>query len=184
MQTSAHRISWLILAATTAAVVSSGCSASGSTSPHQLAALSPHPSASVSAVATNSPRPADQKTAEAAVVREYFQVVNRLPVDMDAPAIDALTKPSCPCRKLARSIREESARHREYYGRNAINAIRANVDGQALGDVLVDFDTTASGVRSTTGAIITRTKPRRHVNLDFTVVRYGGRWLIERIDEV
>jgi hypothetical protein len=103
---------------------------------------------------------------------------------MDAVAIETLTTPSCPCRKLVRSVRNEAARHRSFYGTNAINAVRVNADGPDLGDVLVDFDATAAGIRSTNGMIVTRAKPRRHVNLDFTVVDRSGRWLIERIDEV
>lgn len=161
-----------------------GCDQTSSASPRQLSAISPRPAPSAAPATQTRSHRMSQKAAEGAVVRSYFRAVNLLPRRMDTRALVSITTPRCPCRKLVRSVRQESAHDRLYYGTTAINAIRVNVDGPALGDVVVDFDTTVSGLRSANGTVVTRTKPRHHVNLDFTVVRRDGRWLIERINEL
>ena len=135
------------------------------------------------AVETLARRHGRDLAAEAAVVRQYFRIINHLDTDMDAAALARLMTPACPCHKLERSVRDEAAHERHYFGTARLNRVQAHLDGPALGDVLVDFDATVGGVRTAAGAVASRTPARRHVNWDFVLVHRGGTWLINRIDQ-
>jgi len=124
------------------------------------------------------------RAAELATVRQYFRVLNHLDVAMDADALAALMTPSCPCRKQVRSVRTEREEGHFYVDGAVINAIRVHVDGPAIGDVLVDYNATAGGIRDATGHWLSRAPLVRHVNWDFTLAKTSGRWQIARIEHL
>lgn len=165
--------------------LASGCSSSQqSGSPRALPATTP-PSSTTAAPHLTRPNSttAGPRATEAAVVRQYFRIINHLDTDMNAAALARLMTPACPCHKLERSVRDEASHNRRYFGTVSLNRVQAHVDGPALGDVLVDFDRTVGGVRDSHGTILTRTPPRRHVNWDFVLVRRAGGWLINQINQ-
>jgi hypothetical protein len=103
---------------------------------------------------------------------------------MDASELSSLMTPDCPCQVQARSVRHEASLHRRYVGTDHINALRPNVDGRNVGDVVVDFNAGRGGLMAASGRPISSTPSALHLNRDFVLRRFDGRWLIARIDKL
>jgi hypothetical protein len=178
-----QRSVFVVLAGCCMAATGAGCSSSAEHPPVRLAArpvtapLVPQPT--ISARPVLSPR-----QAEAAVVRRYFTIINGLDTDMNAAGLAALMTAECPCRRQVRAVRYEASLHRSYVGRDHLNAIRPNLDGAGLGDVIVDFDSGRGGIVSASGRRITSSAAAEHLNRDFVMRRVNRRWLISRIDRL
>lgn len=183
MQSLASRLAQVMTGVVVAGLAVTGCSGSDSDGPRRLSA--PVATSAPTVRPTSQPKqPVDQKTAEAAVVRRYFDTLNGLSARMDASGLAALMTTDCPCRVQVTSVRHEAALHRRYVGTDRINVIRPNIDGRAVGDVVVDFDASRSGLVTADGRRISSTPPGTHLNRDFVMRRVDGMWLIARIDKL
>jgi hypothetical protein len=182
-----HRVRLNCLLACAASLTMTLAACGGSSSaPKSLPTL---PSATDPAPTSASPTPtATSKKAELAaakaVVVRYFSVVNAMHIHMDAQALDALFTKDCTCQAQVRAVRRAAKRGEHYTDHASINAIRPNIDGQDLADVLVDYDTRRGGLVDSTGHRVTSTTPKKHVRWVFRLQRLAGDWRITRIEIV
>ena len=167
------------LACAAAAVVLVGCSSGDK--PVALPSLSPTASPSVNPSSTAS---TSEVTAATAVVREYFALKSALSQRMDPEPLAAIETSDCVCRKFLESIRETRAQGNRYFGTTNIRSMTPSADGPAQVEVLVEYDTSAGGTKSSDGHVIFKGRPRRGVKALFTLKLEGSRWLVADIANI
>jgi hypothetical protein len=118
-----------------------------------------------------------------AVVRRYFEVLNRLHAEMDSTALARLLTPDCPCQQQVEAIRTAAANGQRYLDRTRIKALRVNLDGPGAADVLADYQLVRGGLVDAAGRHLTRITPHR-LRWDFRLRRVNGQWRINRIDDL
>lgn len=129
-------------------------------------------------------RPVSERAAVALAVRHYYDVANNLRHDMRADGLAALFTRDCPCRAQARAVRRAARLGEHYIDHAHINALRANLDGPGIADVLSDVNTSRGGLRSQDGGVVTSVPATRHLRRDFRLERVHGQWLIDQIDQL
>jgi len=168
------------LAALAVAVTLTGCVHS---SHHSASPLPRLPSGTPTAAQSSVPSHTTARQQVHAVVERYFEVLNRLHLDMGYVAMSRLFTADCTCREQVRSIRDAAARKERYLDRVRINALRTNLDGPRTADVLADYQLVRGGLVDAAGHRLTRNPPHR-VRWDFQLRRNGGTWRIARIDDL
>lgn len=134
--------------------------------------------------ATNSPTPSATSSqteldAVSAVVRRYFELINGPTTVANADQLFAIMTPACKCRRVATSVRDAARRHQSYYGRATVTSFVPNLDGPNDADVLVDYDSSISGLRDGNGRTLHRDRAIKGMSADFRMVRRQGNWLID-----
>ncbi|MBV9293307.1 MAG: hypothetical protein JO222_12715 [Frankiales bacterium] len=156
------------------------CSGSGST-PQTLPPVSGSPTPSASATATS--RQAELAAAEA-VVRQYFSLVNRLRVRMNAAAIGRLMTPDCRCREQVAAIRDAARRGEHYVDHASSVTLTPAFQDQRAVQVLVSYNASVGGLVDSHGRRVTTSRPRRGVKRLFSLRLVSDHWLIASIGAV
>jgi hypothetical protein len=157
-----------------------GCNGSGST-PQTLPPVSGSPTPSPSSTAPSRQAELDAATA---VVREYFRLVNRLRVQMNAAAIGRLMTADCRCREQVAAIRDAARRGQHYIDHAARLALTPAFQSGSAVQVLVSYDASAGGLVDSRGHHVTTSRPRRGVKRLFSLQLVSGQWLIASIGAV
>ena len=145
----------------------------------------PPPSLVASPVASGSAVPgvASPRDQVRTVVSRYFEVLNRLHLDMGYAALTRLFTPDCPCQVQVRAIRSAAARGERYDDRVRVIALRVNIDGPQVADVLADYQVLRGGLVDAAGHRLTR-NPAHRIRWDFQLRRDAKVWRIARIEDL
>jgi hypothetical protein len=161
------------------AMCAAGCS--GGDKPGTLPLLSSTPTPS----ATSATPSAHQLEAEAeAVVRRYFILVNAGTSQTVADQLTQLMTASCSCQRVPTSLRNASIRKRQYFGSAHLKKVVVFLKPREFADALVDYDTSASGLRDSDGTVLQSEPASRDVQLIFRLVRQRDQWLINEVTKL
>ena len=152
-----------------------GCSG-GPGKPTTLPTLTP--------TATPTPTPtATVSDLEAAtnVVRQYYALLNQLPISMDSRGIESLMTSRCPCRQQLAAIAEARSRGEHYIDHVRLVSLTPVRDSSRQISVLVEYDADRGGLVDEHGRTVTSAAPHKAVKRLFRVTRQAGRWLISEI---
>src|SRR4051812_18826672 len=162
-----------------AAVLAAGCSSGDK--PVALPSISPSSSPSASPSPTGT---ATELAAVSAVVHRYFELINGSTTTAAANELFAIMTANCSCRRAARSMRDAAQAHETYFGTTKLTSFVPNLDGSAAADVLVDYDYSRAGLKNSRGKVINVAAARRHVSLDFRLIKLNNMWLISDVQIV
>jgi hypothetical protein len=162
-----------VVVALACALLAAGCGSGGGT-PRTLPPLSSRPTASP----TPSADAPNELAAATAVVRQYFRLLNQLAQGTAPSDFSALETAGCNCRKFLAMLRVVRSRHRHYFGRAHLTAVRPSVNSPTEVEVLVAYNAGPSGIADSRGRTIHRFPRRTGATEVFTVVRSSQRWLI------
>ena len=162
------------LACALAAVLAAGCSSGDK--PAALPSLTQSNSASASPSPTSS---ATELAAVSAVVHRYFELINGPTTATAANELFAIMTAACKCRRVPTSVRDAAANGERYFGRTTIQSFVPTIDGPEDADVLVDYDSSTSGLRDASGRQLHRDPAMRGMTADFRLVQRKGVWLID-----
>ena len=165
------------LACALSALALAGCSSGDK--PVALPSLSQSPTASPTPSPTNS---ATELAAVSAVVRRYFALINGPSTAAAADELISIMTAPCKCRRVASSVRDAASKGQTYFGKATITSFVPSIDGQAAADVLVDYDSTVSGLRDAHGRVLHRDPAMKDMSADFRLVRVGGVWRIDIVE--
>jgi hypothetical protein len=180
----------LTVVAAALSALAAGCGGGGSDGPQALPSLTPSvvsapsalPDASESAAAAAAARQAELTAAKAVVVR-YFALINEKTSLHQARALEAIMTAGCKCRDIPHAIRNLLARGGHYFGQVRVKTVRANLDGSASADILVDFAATAGGHVTRSGRQVRVGHAQSHVKRNFLLEKRSD-WFIREIDFV
>jgi hypothetical protein len=165
----------LALTCALAAMAVAGCSSGGS-KPVSLPSLTPSTSASPTPSATST---TTELSAVSTVVRRYFALINGPTTEAAATELFSIMTAPCKCRRVASSVRDAAKRGQSYFGMATITSFVPTIDAASAADVLVDYDSTASGLRDSKGHVLHRDPPMKGMSADFRLVRVDGVWRID-----
>ncbi|HET6824678.1 MAG TPA: hypothetical protein VFH64_02030 [Amnibacterium sp.] len=103
---------------------------------------------------------------------------------MDPEPLAQLETADCSCRRFLDSIRSTAADGNHYFGSMKIRALTATPDSPSQVEVLVLYDTTSGGTRSSDGRVLYKGPPRKGVEALFTLRLVTDRWLIADIANI
>jgi hypothetical protein len=170
---------WVAVALALVAVgCSFGCSA-GPGKPTTLPTLTP-----TTAAPSASTSPADGKDAIAHVGRLWFELLQAPTSAATADAIDAITTPTCTCRRVSASYRDAAARDESYFGSITVTSFNPFTDGPALGEVVATYNASISGLRTHSGRVLSQSPGRRGVSVVLRLHRGVNGWVINSIEVV
>src|SRR3954452_5449074 len=129
-----------------------GCSSGGS-APRTLPPLSTTPAADTSTAPPTSK--AAELAAVKAVVRRYYQLVNRLHSDMPADAFAAIMTPDCVCREQVAAIRQAVSKHQRYIDTATVVSITPALESKTAADALVQYNAGPGGLVNSQGQRVT-----------------------------
>jgi len=159
----------------------SGCSDGGS-APRTLPPVSTTPAAATSTAPPTSK--AADLAAVKAVVRRYYQLVNRLHSEMPADAFASLMTPTCVCREQVAAIRQAVSKHQRYIDTATVISITPALESKTTADALVQYDAGAGGLVNSQGRRLTSAPPRHGLRRLFHLRLVAGVWLIDDIQNV
>jgi hypothetical protein len=169
----------LALSALALGLAATSCSGTPPAGPTALPPLGAPPTAAAAPTPAVVAAPGSQRLVEQTVSR-YFAILRHLHERMDAAGLARLFAPECTCREQVTAIRRAATRGERYDDQLRIHAIRSNLDGPSVADVLADYELVRSDVLNAAGRRLITTPPHR-VRWDFQLLRQGPRWLIFRI---
>ena len=158
------------------AVGAAGCNGS-SDSPTTLPPISTTPAPTQTSAPPQSP-----KDAVAAVVHDYYRLLNAASTLRNADSLARLMTPNCPCRRVVQATRSAARKSERYFGTNHIVSVTPTVDARDSAEALVQYDYTDGGIKDASGKVITRTQGRVGNLVRFILTRQAESWLIARID--
>jgi hypothetical protein len=156
-----------------------GCGGGGSR-PRPLPPLTATTPAAVTTQAPAHSRAADLAAATA-VVRSYFAAKNQLSRGMNESTLASLSTSRCPCRSLLRDVRRVRSNSQTYFGRATLTNVTPTRDGPASIEVLVTYNSTAGGTRTSDGRVLYKGPAHHLVKQVFYLALLRGRWLIDNI---
>jgi hypothetical protein len=178
------RQSYLLAGAALTVLGLAGCSSSSDSDPTSLPTLSPNAS-TASPAPSVSPSETGKKAelaAATAVVKRYYELLNAATTVENARRLETLMTPDCKCVRVAQSTRAVARRHRRYYGKTTLVAIRPSLDGPQDADVLVRYDYSTTGIETQSGEKLTSAPGRVDNQVDIRLRRSGSTWLISAVN--
>jgi hypothetical protein len=158
-----------------AVLVLAGCGG-GPGTPTTLPTLTP------TTTPTATATPANDLAAITATGRQWFRLLQSATTIETAVAMEAITTPTCKCRRASTSVRDAVRNHETYFGTISINALTATRDGPTLAEIVTTYDQGAGGLRRHDGGLVSSVPGHRDVIALLRLVFSGHQWLIARIE--